>query len=213
MRRLKPSEAPQHAWYPNWERGFRSETPEHEAQVRYLRDALTVLFPQHHVVGGQAVLGWTGEGTVYTAPDVLVWWDLANQRHCFDLRHSDAKSPHLNEHPAERPKCFCFVLDVNDGSPRFEDELLMFGFGAYVHFNQSSGGVTALRLADRQAFPVEQEGGRFRFADEQISFGVETVGTSGLEPQPFLWVFDWDGTRLPRYQDAVSRPPSPLGAR
>jgi hypothetical protein len=187
-------EVDEHAFYPVWERGVRLIAPEHERQVRYLRDALSVPLPRCEVTGGTAVLGWDGEETSYTIPDVLAWR--------YAGRH-EAADPHPNRHPGEIARRFELAVDVNEGEPRDAEELLIYGFGAYVHFNPRRGAVTALRLVNGEGVPVREDDGRFTFADEQVSFS--------LDADRFLWLHAWDGSKMPRYDEVVATRPSPLG--
>jgi hypothetical protein len=153
-----------------------------------------VLLPRCEGTGGTAVLGWDDEETSYTIPDVLAWWYTGRR---------EPGDPHPNRHPDEVGKRFELVVDVNECEPREAEELLIYGFGAYVHFDPRRGAVTALRLVDGEGVPVREDNGRYTFADEQVSFR--------LDADRFLWLHAWDGSKMPRYDEVVAPRPSPLG--
>jgi hypothetical protein len=199
---MHPSEVDEHRLYPQWPSGFKPEDARHERQVRYLRDALTVLLDLHEVTGGEPLLGWDGEQTCVAVPDVLVWWTCEGER-----GHPPVpRNPHPNPHPREKGRRVELVVDVSSRGyakePLDPRSLRNYGVGAYLHFSSDSGVIAAWRWIDNDPVQVRQDDrGRHHFADLSLSFGTDNEG--------FLRVYDFGGGEMPRYDEIVKRPPSP----
>jgi len=189
--------------YPGYAADFTPETQAHEVQVRYLRDALTVLVRgQFEVSGNQVLLGWDGERAVYAAPDVMVFYHEV--RGIIPL----PPNPHPNPHPMEQGRRFELAIDVSGrrATPNLDvswepSDLVCFGVGAYLYYDLESRTVAVWRLVDRTPIPVQENpNGRYYLADLDMAFGVDRDG--------FLRAYGMDGQEMPRYEESVRRSPS-----
>ena len=178
----------EHELYPVHEEDTVPERPQHEAQVRYLREALGTRLPQYWVTGDVCMYWEELAFALYRAPDVLV-----------------VDRPR----PAELPPVYLkwsdsaalMVVEVGskstfreDEGPKVERYLLDLGVAEYLYFwphrNPKRRRLRMWRLIDDEAMDVAPlPGGRYFSETLGLEFGLDETG--------FLRVYERDGTPLP----------------
>jgi Uma2 family endonuclease len=179
-------------YYPLHEEDDVPETPPHEAQSRYARNALAAYFPDWFITGNVCIYWERGNTTDYRAPDVTVVKEPLTE-------------PVTRVYQLWRQPPVAFVLEVasrstfrKDEGPKIADYRDLVKAAEYLHVDLDHRRQRLWRLGPDGHKEVSAEAnGRLRSAELGLEFAVTADGE--------LQIFTLEGERLLIHEEELER--------